>query len=135
MTSADADTPETFRWWLRLQVGLMLGGGAVAVAGLITEEDFVVGAAVGLLAGGLVLRFGRRAAADSPAARGRREAAAEGAGGAAAEAPGPVADGSAPAAESPHASDEDPGADGGISGLAPGETGATGVHDVEPSDR
>lgn len=62
----DRRTPATFRWWLRLQVGLMLGGGAVGVVGLLTEEDFVVGAAVGLLVGGLVLRFGRRAASDAP---------------------------------------------------------------------
>lgn len=68
-------TPDTFRWWLRLQVGLMLGGGAVGVVGLVTEEDFVVGAAVGLLVGGLALRLGRRAAPDSPAAAERRQRA------------------------------------------------------------
>lgn len=72
MAGGDGETA-AYRWWLRLQVGLMLGGGAVGVVGLATEEDFVVGLAVGLLAGGLVLRFGRRAAPDSPAAAERRE--------------------------------------------------------------
>lgn len=72
MANREGDTT-AFRWWLRLQVGLMLGGGAVGVVGLVTEEDFVVGLAVGLLAGGLALRFGRRAAPDSPAAAERRE--------------------------------------------------------------
>lgn len=67
MSDSDGRT-DTFRWWLRLQIALMLGGGAVGVAGLVTEEDFVVGVAVGLLVGGLGLRFGRRAAPDSPAA-------------------------------------------------------------------
>lgn len=72
MADGGGDTA-AYRWWLRLQVGLMLGGGAVGVAGLATEEDFVVGVAVGLLAGGLALRFGRRAAPDSPTAEERRE--------------------------------------------------------------
>lgn len=67
--------PSAHRWWLRLQIVLMLGGGAVGVAGLVTEEDFVVGTAVGLLAGGLVLRFGRRATADSPEDAGGGEGA------------------------------------------------------------
>jgi hypothetical protein len=73
VADGDGETA-AYRWWLRLQVGLMLGGGAVGVAGLATEEDFVVGAAVGLLVGGLALRFGRRAAPDSPAAEERRGA-------------------------------------------------------------
>lgn len=73
-------SPAAYRWWLRLQVGLMLGGGAVGLVGLVTEEDFVVGLAVGLLTGGLALRFGRRAAPDSPAAAERREESAGDAG-------------------------------------------------------
>lgn len=58
--------PATFRWWLRLQLGLTLLGGAVWVAGMVLEEDFVMGAGVGVLVGSLALRLGRRAAGDSP---------------------------------------------------------------------
>lgn len=56
----------TYRWWLRLQLGLLLAGGAVWLVGAALEEDFVTGAGAGLLVGALVLRVGRRAAKDSP---------------------------------------------------------------------
>lgn len=56
----------TYRWWLRLQVGLLLGGGATWVVGAVLEEAFVTGAGAGMLVGALALRLGRRAAKDSP---------------------------------------------------------------------
>lgn len=56
----------TYRWWLRLQVGLLLAGGATWVVGAALEESFLTGAGAGMLVGALVLRLGRRAAADSP---------------------------------------------------------------------
>lgn len=56
----------TYRWWLRLQLGLLLAGGATWLVGAAVEEDFVTGAGVGMLVGALVLRLGRRAAEDSP---------------------------------------------------------------------
>lgn len=46
-------------WWLRLQVGLGLGGAAVWFIGALLEQDFVAGVGCGLLAGALVLRLGR----------------------------------------------------------------------------
>lgn len=56
----------TYRWWLRLQLGLLLAGGVVWLVGAALGEDFVTGAGVGMLVGALVLRIGRRAARDSP---------------------------------------------------------------------
>lgn len=53
------------RWWLGLQ--LLLGGLGVAawVAGaLFVHDDFLSGLGLGLLVGGLMLRFGRRAASE-----------------------------------------------------------------------
>ena len=50
------------RWWLNLQIGLALVGGAVWLLGAILVQDFVSGVGCGLLMGALVLRFGRRAA-------------------------------------------------------------------------
>lgn len=56
----------TFRWWLRLQLGLLLAGGVTWLIGAVIEEDFVTGAGAGMLVGALALRLGRRAAKDSP---------------------------------------------------------------------
>jgi hypothetical protein len=53
---------ETVGWWLRLQLGLGIGGGAVWVAGTALEADFLAGIGVGLLIAAVVLRLGRRAA-------------------------------------------------------------------------
>lgn len=49
------------RWWLRLQLGNALAGGAIWFAGVFMGEDFVAGVGCGLLIGALVLRFGRKA--------------------------------------------------------------------------
>ena len=54
----------TRKWWLGLQAGYGLGGGAVWVAGKVTENEFVAGAGLGLVVAALILRFGRMAAAD-----------------------------------------------------------------------
>ena len=46
-------------WWLRLQIGLGLAGGAAWFTGALTEQDFVAGAGCGLLVAAVVLRLGR----------------------------------------------------------------------------
>ncbi|WP_420617214.1 hypothetical protein [Candidatus Palauibacter sp.] len=46
-------------WWLRLQIGLGLAGGATWFIGAFTEQDFVAGAGCGLLVAAVVLRLGR----------------------------------------------------------------------------
>lgn len=56
----------TYRWWLRLQLGLLLAGGITWLIGAVLEEEFVTGAGAGMLVGALALRLGRRAAQDSP---------------------------------------------------------------------
>ena len=50
-------------WWLRLQLGLGLGGGVTWLGGAAAESDFVAGVGAGLLIAALTLRMGRRAAA------------------------------------------------------------------------
>ena len=51
-------------WWLGLQLVLGALGVLAWVAGaLVLHEDFLSGLGLGLLVGGLLLRFGRRAAA------------------------------------------------------------------------
>lgn len=70
----------TYRWWLRLQLGLVVAGSATWLVGAVLGEDFVTGVGVGLLVGALALRLGRRAAKDSPH-REAREAPAAGDGG------------------------------------------------------
>lgn len=55
----------TFRWWLGLQVGLGLAGGAIWLLGAVLGEDFLAGTGLGLVIGALALRFGRKAA-DGP---------------------------------------------------------------------
>lgn len=52
------------KWWVGLQAGYGLGGGAVWVAGKVVENEFVAGAGLGLVVAALILRFGRMAAAD-----------------------------------------------------------------------
>lgn len=59
----------SFRWWLGLQLGLALGGGAVWFGGAVMEEDFVSGVGVGLILAALLLRFGRTSTADDPGGR------------------------------------------------------------------
>ena len=54
--------PLSFRWWLRLQFGLALVGGAAWVTGVLVGRDFLTGLGAGLLIAALVLRLGRRAA-------------------------------------------------------------------------
>lgn len=49
-------------WWLRLQIGLGLAGGATWFIGALTEQDFVAGAGCGLLVAAVVLRLGRKRA-------------------------------------------------------------------------
>lgn len=54
---------DSFRWWLKLQVGLLLAGGAVWLAGTILGKEFVSGFGLGLLAAAVILRLGRRSGA------------------------------------------------------------------------
>ena len=46
-------------WWLQLQIGLGLAGGATWFVGVLTEQDFVAGAGCGLIVAAVVLRLGR----------------------------------------------------------------------------
>lgn len=46
-------------WWLRLQIGLGLAGGAAWFVGALVKQDFLAGAGCGLLVAALVLRLGR----------------------------------------------------------------------------
>lgn len=55
MTEPDASR----EWWLKLQVGLGLAGGAAWFAGASIGQDFLAGAGCGLLVAALVLRLGR----------------------------------------------------------------------------
>jgi len=55
-----------YRWWLRLQIGIGALGAVAGVAGIALDEEFFLGTGVGLLLAALILRFGRRAAPDSP---------------------------------------------------------------------
>ena len=56
----DPEPTASLRWWLRLQIGLALAGGAVWFTGAFLEEDFVAGVGCGLLVAALALRLGRR---------------------------------------------------------------------------
>lgn len=51
-------------WWLRLQLGLGLGGGVVWLLGTLLAVDFVAGVGLGIVVGALALRFGRVAASS-----------------------------------------------------------------------
>lgn len=62
--------PETYRWWLRLQLGLALAGGVAWLVGAAADRDFFTGVGLGLLLGALALRLGRTAAPDAPGGRG-----------------------------------------------------------------
>ncbi len=66
----------SFRWWLRLQLGLALAGGAVWLLGVAIERDFFTGLGAGLLIAALILRFGRRAATRDEDAVSREDASA-----------------------------------------------------------
>lgn len=55
---------ESKRWWVGLQAGYGLGGGAVWLAGEVSENEFLAGAGLGLVVAALLLRFGRLAAAE-----------------------------------------------------------------------
>ena len=57
-----AEPTASFRWWLRLQVGMAAAGAVAWLAGVVVEEDFLTGLGCGLLVAALVLRFGRGAA-------------------------------------------------------------------------
>lgn len=65
--------PATYRWWLRLQVGLALAGGVAWFGGAWAEEDFLTGLGVGLVVAALALRLGRTAAEDAPGGTGAGE--------------------------------------------------------------
>ena len=58
----------SFRWWLRLQVGLALAGGVVWIIGVLVARDFLTGLGAGLLIAALTLRLGRRSAERGAAA-------------------------------------------------------------------
>lgn len=55
-----AEPTDSVRWWLWLQLGLALAGGAVWFVGAAREHDFLAGVGCGLLVAALVLRLGRR---------------------------------------------------------------------------
>ena len=57
-----SNEPFSFRWWLRLQLGLALLGGVVWFIGVFVERDFLTGLGAGLLIAALILRLGRRSA-------------------------------------------------------------------------
>lgn len=60
-----SDSPTSSRkWWVGLQAGYGLGGGAVWLVGKVIENEFVAGTGLGLVIAALILRFGRRAADD-----------------------------------------------------------------------
>jgi hypothetical protein len=61
--SSSEESTATVGWWLRLQIGLAVGGGAVWLVGAIRDNDFFAGLGAGLLIAALTLRLGRRAAA------------------------------------------------------------------------
>jgi hypothetical protein len=52
----------SFRWWLNLQIGFAVAGGATWLTGALLDNDFVAGLGCGLLVAALLLRLGRRAA-------------------------------------------------------------------------
>jgi len=56
----------SFRWWLRLQLGLAMSGGVVWVIGVLVKRDFLTGLGAGLLIAALTLRLGRRSAERNP---------------------------------------------------------------------
>lgn len=62
------DPTDSFRWWLRLQVGIAVAGASAWVVGALLGEDFLSGVGCGLLVAALMLRLGRvsaRAQEDS----------------------------------------------------------------------
>lgn len=61
-----AHGPATYRWWLRLQLGLVVAGGLCWIGGAVAEQDFFTGVGFGLLLAALALRLGRRSAPDAP---------------------------------------------------------------------
>jgi len=61
-TKPTVDPTKATAWWLKLQIGLGLGGGAVWFLGTLFEQDFVAGLGCGLIASALILRVGRAAA-------------------------------------------------------------------------
>ena len=63
----------SFRWWLRLQVGLAIAGAMVWVIGVLVARDFLTGLGAGLLIAALTLRLGRRSS-ERPAAGGNERA-------------------------------------------------------------
>ena len=60
---------ETYRWWLRLQLGLALAGGVAWLVGAATDRDFFTGVGLGLLLAALALRLGRTSTSDAPGGR------------------------------------------------------------------
>ena len=56
------DPTESFRWWLRLQVGIAVAGASAWIVGALLGEDFLSGVGCGLLVAALTLRFGRASA-------------------------------------------------------------------------
>ncbi len=60
--------PGSERWWLNLQISFGMAGGAIWLAGRYFEQDFVSGVGAGLILAALLLRMGRRAAADDESA-------------------------------------------------------------------
>lgn len=57
-------SPDSFRWWLNLQIALGLGGGLTWFAGAMWEQEFVSGVGCGLIVSALALRVGRRASEE-----------------------------------------------------------------------
>ncbi len=48
------------RWWLNLQIGLGLAGGAIWFVGAMWGQEFLTGVGCGFIASALVLRLGRK---------------------------------------------------------------------------
>ena len=62
-----SDGPGSQRWWLNLQIGYGVAGGAAWLIGAVVEQDFIAGVGCGLLVAALFLRLGRTAAAKEDA--------------------------------------------------------------------
>ncbi len=60
-----SDPTAATKWWLKMQIGLGIGGGAVWFLGTLVEQNFIAGLGFGLIASALILRIGRAAADEA----------------------------------------------------------------------
>ena len=61
----NGEPTQSYRWWLHLQVGIGLLGGAAWFVGALLANEFVKGIGCGLLIAALLLRLGRKGAQAS----------------------------------------------------------------------